>query len=276
MRRRTTDRGGHWRRAAIRCCAGIAGACQYAGRLGSAARVLRAALVLSGRAPSGDQLQIAVLNRLGVVLKTAGRYDDAAICYAHVQSALDELRVPCLDARAALHHNVAGLAYARGDHENAEREIRKALAIRGRAAADHAADEGLLGAVLVGQGRRVEARPLLNRVLAEMEQAYGRGHYEVAVVLQNLAVLDQHDDPLRAQQLYERAVTIKQRRLGRAHPEVGVLLNNLATLHHQQRRREVALDYCAAARDILRRRYGLDHPATRTCERNFRRIHRSQ
>jgi tetratricopeptide (TPR) repeat protein len=269
MTTRIPDRGRRARRAAVRCVASLAGACQYLGRLNAAERLLEIALHCS---PAPDAQRIAMLNRLGVVLKTNGRYDDAEACYAQVHTALYSSPDSAADARAVLHHNLAGLAYARGEYEDAEREIRTALAIPGRCAAARAADKGLLGAVFAARGRHEEAGAVLRRVLSEMEQLHGPSHYEVAVVLQNLAALDQRRDPLQAEQLYERALRIKRRRLGRTHPEVGVLLNNLATLHSQQQRDELALAQCTEARNILRRRYGPQHPATQRCEQNLRRI----
>ena len=268
MTQRIPDRGRRTRRAAVRCVASVAGALQHLGRLNAAERLLDVALRCS---PTPDAQRIAVLNRLGVVLKTNGRYDDAEACYAQVHAALYSSPASP-DDRAVLHHNLAGLAYACGDYEHAEREIRTALAMPGRAAADRSADKGLLGAVLAARGQHEEAHAVLRRVLAEMELIHGSSHYEVAVVLQNLAMLHQRRDPEQSQQLYERALHIKQRRLGRTHPEVGVLLNNLATLHHQQQRHQLALEHCTQAREILRRRYGANHPATQRCEQNFRRI----
>ena len=267
MTKHFPDRGRSIAGAAVRCVASVAGACQYLGRLRAAEHLLQFALKLS---PAPDTHRIAVLNRLGVVLKTNGRYDDAEACYARVHTALYTLPRPRPDDLAVLH--LAGLAYARGDYEHAERAIRTALAVPGRSAAGHAADKGLLGAVLAARGRPEDARAVLRRVLTEMEHLHGPSHYEVAVVLQNLAALDQRVDPVRSEELYERALRIKRRRLGRSHPEVGVLLNNLATLHSQQEHDDLARAECAEARTILRRRYGSEHPATRSCEQNCRRI----
>ncbi len=254
---------------------GLAGAYQHLGRLGQAERVLTVSLALSRHTSAADAQRLAILNRLGVVLKTAGRYDEAAIRYEHVQSALDTLSVARPDLLAVLRHNLAGLAYARGDYRTAETHIREALALRTRshaAGSEYVADEGLLGAVLAAQGRRAEACEVLTRVLAEMERLHGADHYEVAVVLQNCAALHQRHDPQLAQQQYERALRIKEHRLGRSHPEVGVLLNNVATLHNQQDRRQRALECCIEARGLLRRAYGPKHPATQACEQNLRRI----
>jgi len=262
----TTDRGRRMRRAAIRGAAFIAGGCQYLGRLHTSELLLRYALTL---APADDLQRIALLNRLGVVLKTNGRYDAAEICYVRVQAALEASPAPRPGDRAVLHHNLAGLAYARGEYQSAEREIRAALAINERPPVDRAADNGLLGAVLAAQFRLDDARAVLRRTLVEMEAIHGPSHYEVAVVLQNLAALDVRTDPERSEELYERALRIKRNRLGRTHPEVGVLLNNFATLHSQQQRHELAVAACRQGRDILRKRYGIDHPATRTCDQNY-------
>ena len=101
---------------------------------------------------------------------------------------------------------------------------------------------------------------------------YGTDHYEVAVVLHNLAALDRHRDRASAQRLYERALSIKQRRLGPNHPEVGVILNNLAAFHSEQGEHDRAADVYTNARRILRRGFGAHHPATRACEENRRRV----
>jgi tetratricopeptide (TPR) repeat protein len=264
-----------WRRAAARGAAGIGGACQHLGRLDAAQRLLATALTVLGPVPATDQLRLATLTRLGVVLKTAGRYRDADVRYTEVLSALTSMSPPPHDLLAVTRHNLAGLRYARGDYQQAENEIRAALIHRQEAhaaAAERAADEGVLGAVLAAQGREAEARNLLNQVLIDMEHAHGPDHYEVAVVLQNLAALDHHQDPARAQQRYERALQIKRQQLGARHPEAGILLNNLATLHLQQGRHHLALALCTRARHLLARRYGPNHPASRTCEQNLQRI----
>jgi len=217
--------------------------------------------------------RLAMQNRRGVVLKAAGRLDEAARCYEQVVIAISAMPDPPADLVAVSLHNRAGLAYARSDLAAAETLIRAAISQRERGFApdvDIAADRGVLGAVLVAQHRDDQAREVLHDVLAAMEREHGKDHYEVAVVLHNLATLEQRHDPTRAQERYERALATKRRRLGARHHEVGVLLNNLATLHRQGGRHAIAVRLGTEAHDILRRVHGSMHPTTRACERNLR------
>jgi tetratricopeptide (TPR) repeat protein len=225
-------------RATASVLAGVGGGLQHLGRLPFAAKVLTVAVRVAGHDDQASTTRLAILNRLGVVLKTDGRLDEAAACYAEVLGELRAMPEAPAAFLAVVHHNLAGLAYAREELDLARALIDEALLWRDRAGApleDVAADRGVLGAVLAAQHRDGEARAVLHEVLATVEGLHGVDHYEVAVVLHNLAALERRHDPVEAERLYERALAIKRRRLGPRHREVAVLASNLAALQRETR-----------------------------------------
>jgi tetratricopeptide (TPR) repeat protein len=86
-------------------------------------------------------------------------------------------------------------------------------------------------------GKYSEAIPLAQRLLADMEKAYGPVHRDVAASLNNLALLygDQGRDA-DAEPLYKRALAIQEKVYGLDSSEVAPELNNLAALYQRQER----------------------------------------
>ncbi len=86
-------------------------------------------------------------------------------------------------------------------------------------------------------GKYSEAIPLAQRLLADMEKAYGPDHRDVAASLNNLALLygDQGQDA-DAEPLYKRALTILEKLYGLDASELAPELNNLAALYQRQDR----------------------------------------
>jgi len=203
-----------------------------------AEEVLRTAVALAGRQPSDPALVAAAHNALGIVFKETGRYPAAAAEY--------EIALGLSGAAPAVHHNLAGLAYAEGRFDDAESWARRGLALREQAESTGiAADLTVLGAVLVALERHAEAEELLHRALEVWTARFGPEHYEVSVCLHNLAVLQQRrGEPDAALRSFQEALRIREAALGTAHPELAVVLNNLAVLHEEQRRP----DHAAACR----------------------------
>jgi len=204
----------------------------------------RAAVALANQPPSLDPALLgAVHNGLGIVLKETGRYPAAAREY---DIALG-LSGSATDLAAAVHHNLAGLAYAEGRFVEAEIEARQGLALRERARAAQparsaestgvAGDLTVLGAVLVALQRYAEAEELLRHALDVWTTRFGPEHYEISVCLHNLAVLQQRrgeaDAALRS---FQDALRIREAVLGAAHPELAIVLNSLAAFHEEQGR----------------------------------------
>jgi tetratricopeptide (TPR) repeat protein len=202
-----------------------------------AEEVLRTAVALADRPPSDPALSGAAHNALGIVFKDTGRYRAAAREY---DIALG-LSGAATDLAPAVHHNLAGLAYAEGRFAAAETWARQGLALRERAdpagSTGVAGDITVLGAVLVALERYAQAEELFRRALAIWTTRHGPEHYEVSVCLHNLAVLQhRRGEPDAALRSFQEALRIRQAVLGAAHPEIAVVLNNLAILHEDQGR----------------------------------------
>ena len=103
------------------------------GQYHEAEALIRAAIGESQRL--GDALGLAVQTQtLGVLLRFAGRYDEAAEVYdwsAQLQLERGEPLGP------EHHHNLAGLALARGDARSAEAHARQAIALREDGGTEH-------------------------------------------------------------------------------------------------------------------------------------------
>jgi tetratricopeptide (TPR) repeat protein len=199
-----------------------------------AEEALRAAVALAEGQPA---LLGAAHNALGIVFKETARYPAAAREY---DIALG-LSGDATDLAAAVHHNLAGLAYAEGRFVEAEIWARRGLALRERAdpagSTGIAGDITVLGAVLVALDRYAEAEELFARALHIWTARFGPEHYEVSVCLHNLAVLQQRrGEPDAALRTFQEALRIREAVLGPAHPELALVLNNLAVLHEEQGR----------------------------------------
>ena len=73
----------------------------------------------------------------------------------------------------------------------------------------------------MAQGKYVEAEPLYKRSLAIKEKALGKDHPDVALSLNNLAVLyDSQGKYVEAEPLYKRSLAIREKALGKDHPDV--------------------------------------------------------
>jgi tetratricopeptide (TPR) repeat protein len=212
----------------------------------------------------------------GIAAKERGSYDRAARCYAEVRRLLGGSTEPTPEM-AALHHNLAGLAYAREHYVDAESHARRAVAVRRAlrrtAPVDLAQDLAVLAAALAGQRRHDEAIALFDEALAICRRARPPREYEIAVHLHNLAAIQQTlGDAARAEHLYREALAIKEALLGSEHPEVGIVANNLGTLLHDQGRDAEARECYRRALAIAERAYPPAHPVTNGVRRNLDRL----
>ena len=221
-------------------------------------------------------LAVAALTVDGIAAKERGAFDRAARCYAEIGRLLDEATASPSEI-AALHHNLAGLAYARERYAEAESHARRAVAVRRgqpRAApVDLAQDLAVLAAALAGQHRTDEAVALFEEALTICRRARPPREYEIAVHLHNLAGIHQTlGAPARAEQLYREALAIKETLLGGEHPEVGLVANNLGTLLHDQGRDAEARACYRRALAIAERAYPPTHPVTTSVRHNLDRL----
>jgi tetratricopeptide (TPR) repeat protein len=205
-----------------------------AGRYAESEALAREALALT---PAQHPFEANAWVNLGVSVRLAGRHDEAEAAYGRARDlyiAADE------DLPSALHHNLAGLAFARGDHARAESHARSAIATRARLVEreNGALDEfelGMdlcgLGDALAGLGRFAEAEQAYRDGLACYERVGRAEHVEVAFALHNLAdVLADQSRADEAETTYRRAIALKRQLLGDAHHELAASLSNLAVL----------------------------------------------
>ncbi len=111
------------------------------------------------------------------------------------------------------------------------------------------------------KARLQEAEPLMRRVLAIDEQAYGPEHPHVAIRLNNLAVLlNARGRLLEAEPLMRRTLAIVEQAYGARHPKVAIRLNNLAQLLKETDRLSEAEPLMRRALSIDEQEYGPVHP----------------
>jgi tetratricopeptide (TPR) repeat protein len=200
-----------------------------AGRHAESEALAREALALT---PKQHPDEANAWVNLGVSLRLAGRHEQAEAAYTHARDlyvGADE-QLP-----SALHHNLAGLAFARGDHALAEIHARSAVATREREGDVDEFQLGMdlcgLGDALAGLGRFAEAEQAYREGLACYERVGRVEHVEVAFALHNLAdVLADQSRMTEAEATYRRTIELKRRLLGAAHHEVAASLSNLAVL----------------------------------------------
>jgi tetratricopeptide (TPR) repeat protein len=110
-------------------------------------------------------------------------------------------------------------------------------------------------------GNYSEALLLAQRLLADMEKAYGPVHRDVAAALNNLALLygDQGND-VEAEPLYKRAIEIQEKVFGLDSSEIAPELNNLAALYQRQERYPEAEPLIKRSLAIREKMLGPDHP----------------
>lgn len=118
--------------------------------------------------------------------------------------------------------------------------------------------------------RYAEVESLLRRALAMDETSFGHDHPNVAVPLNNLAVvLMSMNRTAEAEPLYRRALRIAEDRLGAEHPEVATRLNNLAELFRTTNRLAEAEPLYRRALAIDERNFGPSHPSIATDVNNL-------
>lgn len=194
------------------------------GRYGDAVAELGRVL----RAVRGTAQELATTNLLGIARRFAGDYAGAKRAYLRALAWLNAHTPDDAATRAVLHHNLSGLAHARGDYSISEYHIRTALALRGDARdAAYGGDLGGLALALVELGRADEALAAFDEARAIYAQTLPPDHPEVAYLLHNLgdawmAVAR----PQEALDAYDQSLALKRARLGADHPEVAVSLAN--------------------------------------------------
>jgi tetratricopeptide (TPR) repeat protein len=208
---------------------------------------------------------------LGVVLRFAGRYDEAEREYERAA----ELRLAAGEPLGPDHfHNLAGLALARGDARASEVHARKAIELREHEDFGLATDLCGLADALAEQGRADEAEPLYRRALAIHANGERAQHAEVAYALHNLA--DALVDLGRfeeAETSYRASLERKIASFGPGTPDEAGTRNNLAALLVARGRLDEARAESALACAMVRKRLSPEHPIRVACETLARQLH---
>jgi tetratricopeptide (TPR) repeat protein len=161
-----------------------------------------------------------------------------------------------LDSRVTQKHSkwpellnrVGGYLHGRALYSEAEEIFSDVLDLCERTRGpDHLDTAGILNdlaLLLKARNDLSKARLFYERALAIRQQKLGLKHPEVALSLNNLAMLllvsEADRDFAQAQQLVERALSICETRLGDEHPYTAESLNNLATVLRRQGQRSAA------------------------------------
>ena len=247
------------------------------GDYGAARATLDHALVVAESSLGQDSQEAAeVLNALGVLGKFSGAFEEAEDAYAKAARIIEARYGAVHPDMAAIYHNLAGLAHARGDAAAAEPLARRSVEIRERSSGpDHLAtilDRAGLAAILSDLGRAEEASGLLERVLRDLDVTVGRDHREYAVTLNNLAALDQRRGDLEAAEArYRRALEIKERTQGPEAPALATTLVNLGTVLRRSGRTHEAQAAFERAIGLLDGVVAIDHPTLVAARRNLAR-----
>ena len=202
-----------------------------AGRYRVAEHSLGEALRIAEQAQLDPLCRAGAYNALGILAKDTAGYQRAARYYAQAVELLLTAVAPDAPEMANLHHNLAGLAHAQRRCHLCEQSARRAIGIRSKAVplngSQLAGDLSVLGAALIGQGRHGDAEPFIKQALNYWITTYGPQHFEVAVNLHSLAVIQRSQHQPAAECSLAAAAQIKRTVLGAAHPESGALTAEL-------------------------------------------------
>ena len=129
---------------------------------------------------------------------------------------------------------------------------------------------------LFDAGNYDEALPLAQKSLEIKEKELGKGHPEVAVSLNSLAMIyhatGKYGD---AELLYKRALDIREKTADNKHPEdVAESLNNLAALYRAKARYSEAEPLYKRALEIDERKFGKENPTVATNLNNLAALYR--
>lgn len=178
------------------------------------------------------------------------------------------------DVQAEVLH-VIGVVYERlSQHDQAERLLRRALALRREALGDDHADVATtmnqLAWVLRKEGNYDAAEPLMREALATRRRLLGNEHTDVATSLNDLgSLLKDQGNYDAAEPLMREALAMRRRLLGADAHQVAVSVGNLGLLLWNKGDFEEAEPLLREALAMQQARWGDDHPDTATMMANL-------
>ena len=115
------------------------------------------------------------------------------------------------------------------------------------------------------QGSYQEAIQYAIELVPAGEEAFGKGHPNVAIFMNNLAALYKSlGDYAKAEPLYKQSLAIREKALGPEHPDVALGLNNLAGLYKSLGDYAKAEPLYKRFLAIVEKAYGPEHPHVAT------------
>ena len=251
---------GHPATAAVR--ANLANTLALRGEGADAAALLEQSLTVMRVAVGPRHREAArLLNRLGEVYETLGRFDEAEEHYLRALAAWPDPST----SRGLVLADLGRLSGVRGDAGAAQQSLSEAVRLLESAGDAFAVDlaEALqsYGSALRALGRLDDSESILTRALSIRERRLGGSHPDVALSLVGLGgVLHLQGELARAEPLYRRALEIQERTLGLDHAEVGETLYNLAHLQRAIGDSDGAIESFQRSARILSIAYGPDDP----------------
>jgi len=210
-------------------------------------------------------VQARLLARVGGVYRNLGLLDEAAPLLERSLEIRRELFGEDDPEVAHSLHELAWLAWSRGDYEKALSLAERSVAIREKTLEPDDLDlaEGLhtVGLIRWSAGDFAGAREPIERALAIRERKLGPDHPDVADCLNSLGALYYRmDDYAGARELWERALSIREKSLGPDHPFVAATLSNLAVVLTETGDYAGAMPLLKRAIAIQEKALGPDHP----------------
>ena len=238
------------------------------GRLADSEPLLKDAVAVSRAAVPPDPASLAdtittyaELLRMRDRMEGAARAFDEAVAIAAPLAETEPLVV------ARLETNRAGLAKDRGRLGEAEEGVRRAIALKEKAAAAGANADLSIGWLNLAEIYRLEgnheaAEPLYRKSLDYARKELGPDHPELAVHLSQLAVLERDTGRLaEAERLFGEAAAHLERTVGE-HPILAQTLNDLAEVEIARGRPQEAIAQAERALGIRTKALGVDHSDT--------------
>ena len=213
-----------------------------------------------------ERARARLLNNRGLVLVSAGHYEDALAAYREALEIRERLGDPEFPQVATLVNNM-GIAYkSLGRAKEAQEAFERAVAIRDEElGSEHPSVASTLNNVavaLVMQANYEEAEAVYRKVLSIMEPIHGADHVDVARTRFNLGNLlrdvGRYDEALEA---HQRALDARERGLGELHPDVAASLNSLGMTYGARGQSERALEYYRRALKVREQILDPSHPA---------------
>ncbi|CAF3626311.1 unnamed protein product [Rotaria sp. Silwood1] len=199
-----------------------------------------------------------VLNNIGAVLKSEGKYGEALDFYQRALI-IREKYYPTghLDTSASI-NNIGRVFEAQGKYDEALDFYQRALIIQEKyypnGHPDIAYSLNNIGNVLSNQGKYKEALDFHRRAQVIQEKYFPPDHSHIATSLYNIGgVLHRQAKYAEALDFYRRALVIREKHYPAGHPDTASCLNNIGRLFSDQGKYDDAIDIYHKALTILQK-----------------------